>query len=119
MEHILALAFLWRPAANHIPQLLVLLSQLSDELVLRVLVDARCVLDALGTVGIAQSGQRLFVVGRCRRDRTDHDGLARTAQGVLQQPRQLRVTVRDDCIGLRLAHGLVRQLLDHIAEGRQ
>mmetsp|Transcript_8252 Transcript_8252/g.19371 ORF Transcript_8252/g.19371 Transcript_8252/m.19371 type:complete len:470 (-) Transcript_8252:1130-2539(-) len=64
VQHVLSLAFFRRPSTNHVAQVLILLAKLPDELVLRILVDAGCVFDALGTIGIPQGGQSLFVIRR-------------------------------------------------------
>mmetsp|Transcript_103128 Transcript_103128/g.298350 ORF Transcript_103128/g.298350 Transcript_103128/m.298350 type:complete len:247 (-) Transcript_103128:355-1095(-) len=81
----------------------ILLLQFSQDLILGVLVDNSGVLDLLCAISIAQCGQSLLIVRGCRREGTDHDGLARPAQGVLQQTRQLRVPVWNDGVLLRLA----------------
>mmetsp|Transcript_47391 Transcript_47391/g.122602 ORF Transcript_47391/g.122602 Transcript_47391/m.122602 type:complete len:306 (+) Transcript_47391:2870-3787(+) len=74
-------------------QLLVLLSQLANELVGGVLVHHRGVLDLLSAIGIAEGGEGLVVVDVGGREGGNHDRLRVSAQRVLQQPGESRVTV--------------------------
>mmetsp|Transcript_86459 Transcript_86459/g.241964 ORF Transcript_86459/g.241964 Transcript_86459/m.241964 type:complete len:501 (-) Transcript_86459:981-2483(-) len=108
-----------RSVDDHFPELGVLLPQLPDKLVGWVLVDDRSVLDTLRTVRVTQRRKRLLVVGRSRRNCTDHDRLAGTTEGVLQQARQLRVPVRDHHSFAALFLRLVRKLFDDIPERGQ
>mmetsp|Transcript_49217 Transcript_49217/g.111493 ORF Transcript_49217/g.111493 Transcript_49217/m.111493 type:complete len:244 (-) Transcript_49217:168-899(-) len=72
-----------------------LLLELADHGVLRVLVDLRLVLDALGAVCVAQRRERLVVVVVCRAEVRHHHRLGVAAQRVLQQARELGVAVGD------------------------
>lgn len=80
-------------ALGLLAQSLVLLSQLADQLVERVLVDDCLVLDLLGAVGVAQRGEGLVVVDVGRRESGDHDRLRVAAQRVHKELGEDRVAV--------------------------
>ena len=64
-----------------------------EESILRVLVDARLVLDGFGTVRIVQGAQGLIIIVISWRKGSDHNGLGVTTEGVLEQTCQLGVTI--------------------------
>lgn len=86
---------------------------LTEQSVLRVLVDARPVLNALGPVCVAQRAQALLVVVVCRGETGDHQGARVPSQRVLQQPGQLGVSV-GDVFGASIYQGG-----DDVAQGRE
>jgi len=81
---------------HHILQLLVLLLQLSDQLVLGAFIDLGLVLDRLNLVGVFQSWQGLLVVDVSRGESCYHSGFGVTSQSVLKHTGQLGFTIWDD-----------------------
>mmetsp|Transcript_74167 Transcript_74167/g.197779 ORF Transcript_74167/g.197779 Transcript_74167/m.197779 type:complete len:237 (+) Transcript_74167:1678-2388(+) len=109
----------WSLSFEHLLELFVLFSQLSDQLGLRVFIDLRLVLDLLRTIGVSQGGQRLLVVRGCWGHSADHDRLTVPAQRVLQQPCQLGVSVGNDRSWLPLARRFVGQCCNHVSQRRK
>ena len=63
-------------------------------LLIQLLVDLRLVGDVLGAMGVVEGGQSLLKVDGSRGHRRDNGGLSAAPEGVLEQPRQLRLSVR-------------------------
>lgn len=99
-------------------QLLVLRFELPDQLVGGRLVDDGLVLDLLGSVRVSEGSQRFFKVHVGGRNGANHDGLGITTQGILQNSRQVGVTIGNDGF-LLFAHGLVGEDTDASSQDRQ
>ena len=106
---------------DHILESLILLSQLSDELVLGVLIDLGFGLDQrLHLVSIYQCGQAILVVDISWADRRHHRCFGIASQGVLKHPREFRLSVRyDDLLTPFLLGSLISQYINHFAEETQ
>mmetsp|Transcript_28064 Transcript_28064/g.74220 ORF Transcript_28064/g.74220 Transcript_28064/m.74220 type:complete len:427 (+) Transcript_28064:973-2253(+) len=90
-----------------------LVLKLADHRILGVLVDLGFVLDALRAVSVPQSAQGLVVVVVHRANASAHHRFGVAAQGILKQPRELGVAVRDER-SLR-----VYERRDHVSQGAQ
>ena len=99
-------------------QLFVLSFELSDKLVRRRFVHHGLVLNLLGSVRISEGSQRFFKVHVGGRNSTNHDGLRITTQGILQNSRQVGVTIGNDGF-LLLSHGLIGEDTDASSQDRQ
>ncbi len=85
--------------------------ELTDHCVLWVLIDPRLILNLLGAGRVPQSGNGFLRVVVGRADRRDHDCFSVAAEGVLKDPRESRVSVRN--VG---ALG-VSETANHMAQG--
>lgn len=67
---------------------------LSQQRILRILINLWLVFDVFGPISISQRIHRLIIVVIGRTNIGDHERLRVTSKGILQQPRKLRVSVR-------------------------
>mmetsp|Transcript_29459 Transcript_29459/g.96169 ORF Transcript_29459/g.96169 Transcript_29459/m.96169 type:complete len:419 (+) Transcript_29459:1629-2885(+) len=100
-------------------QLLDLLAQRANQLLCRVFVHDRLVLDLLHAVGVAQRAQRFRVVDRRGRDGGDHGGLRVSAQRVLEQLREHGGPVGHALLLLGGGVAVLGQRGDHVAKRGQ
>mmetsp|Transcript_104076 Transcript_104076/g.333671 ORF Transcript_104076/g.333671 Transcript_104076/m.333671 type:complete len:345 (+) Transcript_104076:2513-3547(+) len=96
-------------------QSLVLILQSRKLRHLRVVVDDRCVLDVPGTVRVLQGGQSLLEVTVCTARAREHESPGVAPQTVLQQPRELGLSIRHVAAPL----GGVSQRRDDVAQGKK
>jgi hypothetical protein len=80
-------------------------------------VEHRPISNVARSVGVAQRAERLLKVTVGRRRAGDHQRPRITAEGILQQTRELRVAVRD--VHPARALPLVAQRRDHVAERQE
>lgn len=82
-------------------QFLYLRPEFPDKLHVRVFIDGRLVDDIFRTIGISESAESIVVITFRRTDGRNHDSLGIAAEGILQQPREHAVPIRDERISLR------------------
>ena len=84
------------------PERLDLRLQLSDHLLVRVLVAADRVLDALGSVGVLERGHGLLDVVVGGRDGGEHERGGVTSERLLQQSGEFGISIGNDLLGTLL-----------------
>jgi len=82
-------------------QLFYLRSKLPDKLHVRIFVDGRFIDNIFRAIRISESAKSVVVIAFRRTDSRYHDSLGIAAEGILQQPREHTVSIRDKRIPLR------------------